>query len=154
MSCYRMASPTGQSKKVQQICLAASEKKCESVWLKNRVKECLWLTALETFLNVLHKRWDFKEFPNHMFFIFTRENTSRLKTNSWIHSQGCFSAPKLRMHCSLCSTTASLIVNMKKKKKEGCLVFRPILDLRKPASLLCNHPLNSEGQQIFCTTVS
>lgn len=86
-----------------------------------------------------------------MCFIFTREKTWRMRTNSWVHMRCWFSLKcsnwELRAACSRLFNTAPfkaddhrvvtvyLLVSTS-LKKEGFLIFRPVRYLYKPAHLL------------------
>lgn len=160
-----MASPKGQSQNSREN---LSNPGTMRLWLWNWMKECLLLAALKTFLNKLHKRWDSWSVRQTRCFIFTGEESSRMRTNSWMHSRCWFSLKclnwvqktrlqivfflncislKVDMHSSTC-INISLLFSISLKKK-GRLIFRPIRYLYKPAHLLCNHPLNSERQRIL-----
>lgn len=78
-----------------------------------------------------------------MCFIFTGEKTKRMRTNIWIHTR-CFG---FSLKCFTC--VSFVVFSESKKKKGGCLIFRPMQYLYKPAHLLRHHPLNSERWHFF-----
>lgn len=134
MSCYKMASPKGQSQNSRENLPNPGTVR---LWLWNRMKECLLLAALKTFLNKLHKRWDSWSVGQTRCFNFYRRREFKSEDKQLNAQQmlilfemlklsakddyrlvflNCISL-KVDMHSSTCINNVSLIFSKPKKER-------------------------------------